>query len=305
MRFDVLGLSDALSSWLRRRWHGRVEPDGPRRVIASGAKQSSRRAFSGKGTASLDGFADARNDVDGRGSKLWRLPRRVAIALIAALAVFPALAQSENPKKIGIVGAGKIGGTLGTLWIKAGYEVFFASRHPEELKPLVESLGDKARAGTPAEAVAFGNAVLIAVPYKAYPELGKDLAAGLKDKIVIDAGNAVEARDGALRAEADRDGIGATSKKYLGSTRIVRAFNAANYKVFEKNANRPAPRMAIPIAGDDPKAIETARTLVSDAGFDAVVVGELESARKFAMGSPGFGHELTAQELKEKLGVAP
>ncbi|WP_342148264.1 NADPH-dependent F420 reductase [Methylorubrum sp. SB2] len=230
--------------------------------------------------------------------------RSVLAALLCTLAL-PAVAQSENPKKIGIVGAGNIGGTLGRLWLKAGYEVFFSSRHPEELKPLIEELGPKARAGTPAEAIAFGNAVLIAVPYKAYPELGRENAAALKGKVVIDAGNAVKARDGEIYDEVEKDGIGAVSARYLPGARIVRAFNAANYKIFLKNAGRPEPRMAVPIAGDDPKALETARTLVSDAGFDPVVVGELESAKKFAMGSPGFGHDLSAPELKAKLGVAP
>ncbi|HJE25481.1 MAG TPA: NADPH-dependent F420 reductase [Methylorubrum populi] len=236
------------------------------------------------------------------------LGRRGALALLAGTLLFPALpalAQPENPKKIGVVGAGHIGGTLGRLWIKAGYEVFFSSRHPEELKALVEELGPKARAGTPAEAIAFGHAVLIAVPYKAYPELGKENAAALKGKVVIDAGNAVKARDGAIYDEVERDGIGATSAKYLAGARVVRAFNAANYKVFQKNAGRPEPRMAVPIAGDDHRAVETARTLVSDAGFDPVVVGELKAADRFAMGSPGFGHDVSAPELKEKLGVKP
>ncbi|MFF8799604.1 MULTISPECIES: NADPH-dependent F420 reductase [unclassified Methylobacterium] len=231
--------------------------------------------------------------------------RRGALAAILCTLALPALAQSETSKKVGIVGAGNIGGTLGRLWIKAGYEVFFASRHPEQLKALVEELGPKARAGTPAEAIAFGNAVLLAVPYKAYPELAKENAAGLKGKVVIDAGNAVKARDGAVADEVERDGIGATSARYLAGARVVRAFNAANYKIFQKNAGRPEPRMAVPIAGDDPKALETARTLVSDAGFDPVVVGELKAADTFAMGSPGFGHELSAPELKAKLGVKP
>lgn len=233
--------------------------------------------------------------------------RGVLAALLCTLAL-PALAQSEkseSPKKIGIVGAGNIGGTLGRLWIKAGYEVFFSSRHPEELKALIEELGPRAHAGMPAEALRFGNAVLIAVPYKAYPELGKENAAALKGKVVIDAGNAVKARDGEIYDEVERNGIGAVSAKYLAGARIVRAFNAANYKVFLKNAGRPEPRMAVPIAGDDPKALDTARTLVSDAGFDPVVVGELDAAKKFAMGSPGFGHELSAPELKAKLGVTP
>lgn len=231
--------------------------------------------------------------------------RRFALALLAALAASPALAQSGPAKRIGIVGAGKIGGAIGTLFVKAGYEVLFSSRHPDELKPFVESLGPKARAGTPAEALAFGEAVLLAVPYKAYPDFGRDYAAALKDKVVIDLGNAVKARDGELRDEVDRDGIGATSAKYLPGARIVRAFNAANFKVFEANANRPEPRMAVPIAGDDPKALALAETLVRDAGFDPVVVGPLAEARKFQMGTPGFGNELSAPELKAKLGLAP
>lgn len=143
--------------------------------------------------------------------------RRGVLALLAGtllLPAMPALAQSENPKRIGIIGAGNIGSTLGRLWIKAGYEVFFASRHPEQLKALVEELGPQSRAGTPAEAIAFGNAVLIAVPYKAYPELGREHAASLKGKVVIDAGNAVKARDGAVADEVERDGIGATSAKW-------------------------------------------------------------------------------------------
>jgi predicted dinucleotide-binding enzyme len=233
------------------------------------------------------------------------LARRSVLAVLLCTLAVPAMAQSESPRRIGIVGAGNIGGTLGRLWLKAGYEVFFSSRHPEELKALIEELGPKARAGTPAEAIAFGNAVLIAVPYKAYPELGKENAAALKGKVVIDAGNAVKTRDGAIYDEVEKDGIGAVSAKYLAGARIVRAFNAANYKIFLKNAGRPDPRMAVPIAGDDPKALETARTLVTDAGFDPVVVGELDAAKTFAMGSPGFGHELSAPELRAKLGVAP
>lgn len=235
-------------------------------------------------------------------------PRRGLLAALLCTLALPALAQSErsdSPKKIGIVGAGNIGGTLGRLWLRAGYEVFFSSRHPEELTALIEELGPKARAGTPAEALRFGDAVLIAVPYKAYPELGKENAAALKGKVVIDAGNAVKARDGAIHDEVEKDGIGAVSARYLAGARIVRAFNAANYKVFLKNAGRPEPRMAVPIAGDDPKALDTARTLVSDAGFDPVVVGELDAAKKFAMGSAGFGLDLSAPELKAKLGVAP
>ncbi|MDO9426428.1 MAG: NADPH-dependent F420 reductase [Methylobacterium sp.] len=233
------------------------------------------------------------------------MSRRAALALAASLALSgPAWAQTAPPPaRIGIVGAGNIGGTLGGLWAKAGHEVMVSSRHPEELKGLVESLGPKARAGTPAEAIAFGDVVLIAVPYKAYPQLTADHGAALQGKTVIDAGNATEARDGAVYAEVKESGIAAVSAKYLRGARIVRAFNAANYKVFAKNSNRDGARMAIPMAGDDAEALATVSKLVTDAGFDPVIVGPLAKADGFAMGSPGFGHDLTAPELSTRLGV--
>lgn len=238
--------------------------------------------------------------------------RRAALVLGAALALTasPVLAQEAGGKiKIGVIGGGHIGGTIGGLWVKDGHEVMFASRHPEQLKPLVDELGSKAKAGTPEEAIKFADAVFLAVPYKAYPELSKEVGPLLKGKVVLDAGNATERRDGELYGEVQKNGIGATSSKYFPGAKLVRAFNAANYKVFAKEGanggkDRSGGRMAIPIAGDDPQALKVAEGLVRDAGFEPVVVGPLKDADKFAMGSPGFGHDVTAPELKEKLGLA-
>lgn len=238
------------------------------------------------------------------------LTRLAALALAATVAATPALAEDVTGKiKIGVIGGGNIGGTIGGLWVKDGHEVMFASRHPENLKPLVDELGPKAKAGTPEEAVKFADAVFLAVPYKAYPELSKEIAPLLKGKVVLDAGNATERRDGELYGEAQKNGIGLTTAKYFPGAKLVRAFNAANYKVFAKEGanggkDRSGGRMAIPIAGDDPQALEVAETLVRDAGFEPVVVGSLKDADKFAMGTPGFGHDVTAPELKEKLGLA-
>ncbi|MCK2052867.1 NAD(P)-binding domain-containing protein [Methylobacterium sp. 37f] len=235
------------------------------------------------------------------------ISRRVILAL-AALALgsaAPAGAQTAaQPARIGIIGAGNIGGTLGGLWAKAGHEVMLSSRHPETLTSLVEELGPKARAGTPAEAIAFGDVILVAVPYKAYPQLAQDYAGAWTGKVVIDAGNATQARDGEVYGEVQANGIAAVSAKYLAGARVVRAFNAANYKVFAKNARRDGGRMAIPIAGDDAEALKSVAQLVTDAGFDPVPVGPLAKADSFAMGSPGFGLDLTAPELATRLGVS-
>ena len=79
--------------------------------------------------------------------------------------------------------------------------------------------------------------------------------------------------------EVEHDGIGVTSQKYLPGTRLVRAFNTLNYRIFASEANRPDPKLAIPIAGDDAEAVQVAAGLVRDAGFDPVVVGKLADAQ--------------------------
>ena len=229
------------------------------------------------------------------------------LALAAALRPARAVAQMTGGGKlrIGVIGSGHIGGTIGGLWVKAGHPVLFSSRHPEELKGLVAGLGPLARAGTVAEAIAFGDVLFVAIPYGALPQLGQDYAGALKGKIVLDAGNAVAARDGAVADEVERDGIGVVSQKYLPGTRLVRAFNTMSYMIFAREANRPDPKLAIPIAGDDPAAVQVAAGLVRDAGFDPVVVGKLADARRFQRGAPGYGQAVTAAELKQKLSLAP
>src|SRR5215470_18986207 len=177
-------------------------------------------------------------------------------------ALWPARASAQTAGggkgKIGVIGSGKIGGTIGGLWVKAGHSVYFSSRHPEELKELVSGLGSLAQAGTVAQAVAFGDVIFVAVPYKALPEVGKENAAGLKGKVVLDACNAVAGRDGQeLADEVERDGIGVVSQKYLPGTHVVRAFNTIGVGVFAKEANRPDPKLAVPIAGDDAAAVQT------------------------------------------------
>ena len=234
----------------------------------------------------------------------------IIVALAVSFGTFPngALAQSatnSSPMKIGIIGSGNIGSTVGTLWVKAGHQVMFSSRHPENLKQLVDGLGSLARAGTVEEAFSFGDVVFIGVPYGAYPQLGKDYAKQFAGKIVLDAGNAVIARDGEIAKEARENGIGITSAKYLAGARIVRAFNTMNFRRLASSASRTGERMAIPIAGDDQEAIAVASKLVRDAGFDPVEVGGLQRSKIFEQGGPLYGAEMSAQEMRERLKTLP
>lgn len=229
-----------------------------------------------------------------------------AIAAIALAALGPpsrAAPLAVPPLKIGIIGTGHIGGTLATLWAKAGYEITISSRHPEQLEGLARSLGPKVRVGTPREAAAFGNVVLISVPYAALPGIGRELAPQLKGKIVIDTGNPYPARDGPMAVAARREGTGVASAKYLPGVRLVRAFNAITWISLARQATVHGERAAIPIAGDDPRALEVVERLVRAAGFEPVVVGGLARAREFDVGTPVYVKLLTASELRTALGL--
>jgi len=225
---------------------------------------------------------------------------------VSALQPGRVLAQpAARPTPIGVIGSGRIGGTIGSLWVKSGHPVKFSSRHPEELKDLVASLGPLASAGTVDQAIAFGDALFIAVPYGALPQIGADYGRSLNRKVMLDACNAVQSRDGSVADEVEKEGIGVVSQKYLSGARLVRAFNTMSYTIFAREANRPDPKLAIPIAGDDADALKVATQLVRDAGFDPVVVGKLADARRFQRGGPGYGQSVSAADLRQKLALTP
>lgn len=224
-------------------------------------------------------------------------------ALAPAVRAQAARGAERAGLNIGIIGAGNIGGTLAGLWVKAGHRVMLSSRHPERLKGLAERLGPLASVGTPAEAAAFGDAVLVAIPYGSYPQLGQSLGGALAGKVVLDAGNPTSSRGPELADEARVNGIGPTSRKYLGNPRLVRAFSNLGSGVLAREANRPPPRLAMPLLGDDREALELASRLVSDAGFDPVVIGTLERAPDTAMGGSLSGVQTTAVELRRRLGL--
>jgi predicted dinucleotide-binding enzyme len=233
---------------------------------------------------------------------LLRLGAGAAITPILLAA--PAMAQSPagGAMKIGVVGSGRLGGTVGGLWAKAGHQVLFSSRHPDELKDLVQGLGTNARAGTVEEAVKFGDSILVAVPYAALPQVGHDNAEALKGKVVLDACNPIAARDGEIVQEAIANGVGETSVKYLPGTRLVRAFNSFGAASFASQSHRAGEPIGVPIASDDADALKVAEKLVRDAGFEPVAV-PLARAREFAPPGELFRQALPVSELKARLGI--
>ena len=221
----------------------------------------------------------------------------------ASAAEAGAAAPPAAPLKIGIIGTGEIGGTLARLWVAAGHEVLISSRHPDRLKPLAASLGSRARVGTPREAAAFGEVVLLSVPYGALPQVGRDLKAELAGKIVLDTCNPYPSRDGEMAVEARRVSTGVADPQFLPGVRLVRAFNAINSGDLASEAHRKAEPIAIPLAGDDAPALAMAERLVRDAGFAPVVVGPLSRAREFDVGTPVYTRLMTAPQLRHALGL--
>lgn len=227
---------------------------------------------------------------------------------VVAIAAGPDRARGQtttaSPLKIGSVGAGRMGGALGALFVKAGHPVMFSSRHPENIKPLAARLGPLAQVGTVEQAVAFGDVVVMVVPYSALEEIGKAHGRVIATKaLVIDVCNPIARRDGdnLVKWTDEQGGAGLASAKLLPGARIVRAFNGISYRRVGEIAYRPGGFVGVPIAGDDPKAIALAEGIIRGIGFEPVLVGGLAMGKYLLPGTP-LAEEHTPAEIRRIAG---
>src|SRR5439155_10684188 len=148
-----------------------------------------------------------------------------------------------------------------------------------------------------------GEVVMLTVPLMAVPDLVTDLAPLLAGKVVLDTGNAYERRDGvaARQASAHPQGSAGWAAAMFPGSRWVKAFNTVNFKTLETEAHRHGARVGIPLAGDDPSALETAARLVRDAGFDPVIVGSLARGKEFEPDTPPYNTGMSGQQLRTLL----
>ena len=221
----------------------------------------------------------------------------LAPALLLGGSPLAASADTAGKLKIGIVGSGQVGGGIGSAWVKAGHEVMFSSRHIEHDQALANRLGANASAGTPREAAAFGEVVMISVPYGALPSVGRDLAALLDGKVVIDTCNPFVWRDGDIATWARDKGAGLASAELLPGARIVRAFNAIGAARMAAAHESPG-RVGMPIASDDAQAAATASRLIRDAGYTPVLIGGLAMGKYLMPGTPLAG-EHSPEQIRE------
>lgn len=195
--------------------------------------------------------------------------------------------------KIGIMGAGNVGRSVGGLLAGAGHEVRYGSRRPAAADQVV-GLED---------AAAFAEVMFCATPYGVWPELARTLAPHAAGKVVIDAANPYPQRDGKFAQDAIDAGRGSGPPiaALLPGARLVRAFNCVPWPGTAAEAHRAWDRIAIPLAGDDPDARAVTAGLIRDAGFDPVDAGPLVEARRFDPGEPAYNRPMPAEAMRAAL----
>ncbi|RKH66644.1 NADPH-dependent F420 reductase [Corallococcus aberystwythensis] len=207
--------------------------------------------------------------------------------------------------KIGIIGAGLIGGTLARRWTKLGHEVSIAnSRGPETLRDLAKETG--AKAVTVQEAAQAGEVVVVTITQKAVPDLPKGLFANVpKDVVVIDTGNYYPVRDGSI-PELEAGTLESEWVSKLLGRPVIKAFNNIFFQsLLDKGTPKGTPgRVALPIAGDPPEHRAKVLKLVEELGFDGIDAGSLSESWRQQPGTPVYTQDFDAPGVKKALAEA-
>ncbi|MEU2732821.1 NAD(P)-binding domain-containing protein [Streptomyces griseoviridis] len=208
--------------------------------------------------------------------------------------------------KIGIIGAGNIGGNLTRRLTALGHDVSVAnSRGPQTLTALAEETG-----ATPVpvtEAARGAEVVVVTVPLKSVPDLPSGVLDGAADQVaVIDTGNYYPQRDGRIAGIED-DGLTESrwTEQHLGHA-VIKAFNGT-YAQDILDRHRPAgaaDRIALPVAGDDETAKRTVRALIDELGFDTVDAGGIDDSWRQQPDSPVYGLRAGVEGVTEALAKA-
>ncbi len=191
---------------------------------------------------------------------------------------------------VGLIGSGRIGGTVAKLAVAAGHPVILSnSRGPDTLAELAGQLGPLARAGTGRDAAEGGDLVVVTIPLHAFRNVEPEPLAG---KIVIDTCNYYPQRDGQI-AELDSGALTSSEliQRHLALAALVKAFNNIFYKHLE-SLTRPAgalDRSYLPIAGDDPEAKAAVTAFLDSIGWGAVDAGPLAESWRQQPGTPVYG----------------
>ena len=205
-------------------------------------------------------------------------------------------------RRLGIVGAGKIGTAIARAAVAAGYDVAISgSGAAERIELIVEVLAPGARAMTTEEVVSHADLIVLAIPIHRLRQLPRDLFA---DKILVDAMNYWEEIDGVdEQFETAAAGTSKLVQEWFSSARVVKGLNHLGYFKFEKSRlPKGGPgRIAMAAAGDDGDALARVLQLIDNLGFDPVGAGRLEAGLALQPGGRVFGAGHTAEELSNLL----
>ena len=208
--------------------------------------------------------------------------------------------------RIGIIGAGNIGGTLARRLTALGHEVSIAnSRGPETLAGLARETG--AKAVTIEQAARSGDVVIVAIPEKNIARLQAGLFDGVPEAVVVaDTGNYYPAqRDGRIDAIEN----GSTESRWVSDQigrPVVKVFNTIYARhLLERGKPKGSPgRIALPVAGDDRRAKDVILRLLDELGFDGVDAGSLDESWRQQPGTPIYGTDLDAAGARKALAEA-
>jgi 8-hydroxy-5-deazaflavin:NADPH oxidoreductase len=180
--------------------------------------------------------------------------------------------------KIGVIGAGNVGGELGKLWAAKGHEIVFGVRDAGDAKlnDLLNSIRGKARAGTVRDAASFGEAVVLATPWPATPDAIKAVG-DLKGKVVVDCTNPILPDLSGLSL-GTTNSAGEEVSRWAKGARVVKAFNTIGAVNFGKPAFG-SDRASMFICGDDADAKAVVAQLAAELGFEVVDAGPLTASR--------------------------
>ncbi|MDW9486226.1 3-hydroxyisobutyrate dehydrogenase [Sinorhizobium meliloti] len=206
--------------------------------------------------------------------------------------------------KIGIIGAGNIGGTIARKLAAAGHSVKLAGAEgPDSISDKAAEIG--ATPVTAQDAVKEVDVIILSIPFAEIPNVAGVFADVPANVVVIDTSNYYPFRDGSIADVDDGKPESVWSSEQLGRP-VVKAFNAALAETLANGgtAEGTANRIAIPVAGDDAQAKAVARGLVNETGFDALDAGDLAGSWRQQPGTPAYCTELALSELRDALSKA-
>lgn len=242
----------------------------------------------------------------------------LAAAFLAAGIAPPGLAQPADPPrgfqepaappgapvpvtkkiKVSFIGAGRIGGSYAQLFAQAGYAVMISARDLNQIKAEAARIGYGIQAGTADQAAAWGDVVIVSVPYDQLKAVARGQGAALKGKIVVDTNNPKGADYFDMTPEARALGSGIIDQRLFTGARLVKGLDTVSSTLVLSAAHHSGELAGVPLAADDKEALAIVATLVTDIGYAPVISGGLATAKIFDSYTP-FHKTGTANSASE------